>query len=126
MKFELKSFSPDAVYSSALEVGDFVPHFIIENDGRRLDIQVKAGEPLLLVFVSPWVATELLGTWLALQMPCAVYFISAADPGLKDRRLFWDAAVYRLFMQQDVEAGLFLCSPNILGVLPAHNQTTNY
>jgi len=113
MKLEITPYRPDLVYSSALERGDFIPHFYIDNDGHRLDIQVKAADPVLLVFVSPWVGHEQLAAWLALRYPCNVYFVSSADPGIADRRLFWDASVYRLFMQEDVEAGVYLCTPNL-------------
>ena len=123
MKLERTAYSLDEVYSSALEAGDYVPHFYIENDGRRLDVQVKAGAPLLLVFVSPWVEPQLLNTWLNLDFPCTVQFVSSADPGIAHPRLFWDSAVYRLFMQEDIEVGVYLCNANLKLQYVAHAAT---
>jgi predicted 2-oxoglutarate/Fe(II)-dependent dioxygenase YbiX len=113
MKIESTPREPDTRYSTGMEAGDFVPYFHIEHGNRKLDIQVKAGAPLLLVFLHAALGAEEIKRCLALKTSYPVYFITAQDSGVADERVFCDPQVYRLFMPGEQRFGVFLCSRNL-------------
>ncbi|MEX2468200.1 MAG: 2OG-Fe(II) oxygenase [Pseudohongiellaceae bacterium] len=99
-------------YTQTLEVGDFVPYFVIDNDGHKLDLQAKAGEHLLLVAMAD-PDTEALQTALERDAPYRQYFISKSNAGLSAGNLFHDEAVQRLLSPRGERYAAYLLSPNL-------------
>ena len=112
MKLELHTADPGIDYSSALEEGDYVPYFYIEDGGRVLDIQVKASRPVLLLLVAHDAVDELSHA-LTEPAPYNRFVITDGPAGASDNSLFSDANVFRLFSRDGLPVTLCLCDANL-------------
>ena len=113
MKTEVQAPRDGVRYSTGLEQGDYVPLFVIEHGKRKLDIQVKAGSPLLICGLNPGLDEASLRGCLDTPMPLPTYYLTRHRTTLADERLFHDPHVFQLFMCDDSPVGLFLCDSNL-------------
>lgn len=112
MKLEFHTADPAIEYSSALEEGDYVPYFYIEDGGRVLDIQVKAARPILLIIVEHGAVDELSDA-LTQAAPYPRFVITDGPSSLSDNGLFTDANVSRLFARDGLPVTICLCDANL-------------
>lgn len=102
-----------ANYTSPLEVGDYVPYFYLENNGQKLDIQVKASNFLLLIFVPASIEHELLN-WVATVKTSYFTFVISPDRlDVEHERFFYSESVHRLFAREDNDFVACLCDRNL-------------
>ncbi len=113
MKIEITPRQKDIQYSSKLEVGDYIPHFYIEKGEHKLDMQVKASNHNLLIFVNAALSPTEISATLRVSRGYYTFVISETDVGIPHERLFHDPHVYRVFMPADAMYGVFLCDRNL-------------
>jgi hypothetical protein len=68
--------SPEAKYSSPISEGDYLPYFYIENSSGKLDLQLRATNYILLVFVSKNLSAEKMDAVLNVKTDHLTYYIA--------------------------------------------------
>jgi hypothetical protein len=111
MKLEAHFRKDGQAVSSRSGTGDCVPYFFIENEGRVLDIQVKASRINLLLFVSAK-QEQTLEEVLSLNTDYPCFVVTEEQGSLAHPNLFYDAAVFRLFADSDATISAFICQRN--------------
>jgi len=112
MQLESPQTDQASEYSSRIAIGDYIPYAYIENGKKVFDVQAKAGQPNVLIFLHSG-DTAGARRLLSIKSECRVFVFSAYDLGIDSERYFFDEGFCSLFRHELISLSAYVVDSNL-------------
>ena len=112
MKLITSAKDPNLNYSTRMSTGDYVPYAYIDTSARIFDVQGKAGEPNILLFLKDS-HLELTGRALQLRLPFRHFVFTPSLVDMEHGRWFKSAEFCNLFQHELAPISAFITDSNL-------------
>ena len=112
MKLITPSQDPTNDYSTRMSTGDYVPYAYITTCERTFDVQGKAGEPNILLFLKDS-HLELTANALQMRLPLRHFVFTPSPIDIEHGRWFHSAEFCHLFQHELAPISAFITDSNL-------------